>query len=314
MFNSKTFITLIGLAVVLFALSSQSISNAISEPFLNFPRMALSSPEQITRSRCGKKITSTSKPLNYAAGMDRFVSTPSFQGVLPPRIMSSSYGANIKYNMPSQNNLALDNQNPLAFGNMAKCNYTRENFQNNNSGNNSGKKTNYDEAIGDVYKNDQFEDLSPNGIIGGTDMTNINALGEEQQTYNYDRLIFSTSKSRLSALGDPIRGDLPIIPNNCGWFSPSVNPARDLATGAINVIAGNDNETANKLAQLRQVATDFTATPAAGVAQPYKMISQATAQKVNRSYNMALSQQGSTVNVSNEYQLPSPMRQVIAFP
>ena len=54
MFNSKTFITLIGLAVVLFALSSQSISNAISEPFLNFPRMALSSPG--TRTKIGNKI------------------------------------------------------------------------------------------------------------------------------------------------------------------------------------------------------------------------------------------------------------------
>lgn len=312
MFNSKTFITLIGLAVVLFALSSQSISNAISEPFLNFPLMALSSPDKITKS--GNKITSTSKSINYVDGMNRFVSYPSYQAVTAPRMMPGSYGANINYNLPSEKNLAVYKQNPLAFGNMAKCNYTKENFQNNNPDNNSGKKTNYNGAIGDVYKNDQFEDLSPNGIIGGTDMTNINALGEEQQTYNYDRLIYSTSKSRLSALGDPIRGDLPIIPNACGWFSPSVNPARDLATGAINVIAGNNNETANKLAQLRQVATDFAATPSAGVAQSYKMISQAAAQNVNRMYNVSQSQQGNTVNISNQYQLPSPMRQPTSFP
>jgi hypothetical protein len=311
MFNSKTFITLIGLAVVLFALSSQSISNAISEPFLNFPRAAIASPEQITRSGCGNKITSTSTPINYVAGMNRFISHPSYQAVIAPRIMPGSYGANINYNLPSQNNLAVDNQNPLAFGNMAKCNYTKENFQQNNK---SGKKTNYDEAIGDVYKNDQFEDLSPNGIIGGTDMTNINALGCEQQTYNYDRLVFSTAKSRLTAQGDPIRGDLPIIPNACGWFSPSVNPARDLATGAMNVMGGNNNETANKLAQLRAVGADFAATPTGGVAQSYNMISQAAANNINRSYNSALSQQGATVDVSNQYQSQSPMRQATSFP
>ena len=312
MFNSKTFITLIGLAVILLALSSQSISNAIIEPFLNFPRMALSSPE--SRTKIGNKITSTSKPINYVAGMNRFVSYPSFQGVLAPRMMPGSYGASINYNLPSEKNLAVDKQNPLAFGNMAKCNYTKENFQNNNPDNNSGKKTNYNGAIGDVYKNDQFEDLSPNGIIGGTDMTNINALGEEQQTYNYDRLIYSTSKSRLSALGDPIRGDLPIIPNACGWFSPSVNPARDLTTGAMNVMGGNNNETANKLAQLRNVGADFAATPTGGEVQNYNTISRTTAQNVGRSYNMAVSQQGATVNISNQYQLPSPMRTATAFP
>jgi hypothetical protein len=311
MFDSKTFITLIGLAVVLFALSSQSISNAISEPFLNFPRVALASPEQITRSGCGKKITSMSKPINYVAGMNRFFSYPAFQGVLPPRMMPGSYGASINYNLPSQNNLAVDKQNPLAFSNMAKCNYTtKENFQNNNS----AKKTNYDEAIGDVYKNDQFEDLSPNGIIGGTDMTNINALGCEQQTYNYDRLIFSTAKSRLTAQGDPIRGDLPIIPNACGWFSPSVNPARDLATGAMNVMGGNNNETANSLAQLRAIGADFAATPTGGVAQSYNMISQAAANNIGRSYMTGLSQKGATVDVSNQYQLQSPMRTATAFP
>jgi hypothetical protein len=309
MFDSKTFITLIGLAVVLFALSSQSVSNAISEPFVNYARRAVADSEQCTRN--GKKITCTSKNINYTNGLNNFVSYPSFQGVLPPRMMSGDYGANIRYNLPSNDHLALNRENPLAFGNMAKCNYTRENFQQNK---NSDKKTSYNEVIEDVYKNDQFEDLSPNGIIGGTDMTNINALGQEEQIYNYDRLIFSTAKSRLTAQGDPIRGDLPIIPNACGWFSPSVNPARDLATGAINVIAGNDNETSLKVARLRAVATDFADPASGGVLQSYKTINPASVQSMNRMYNVAQSQQGATVAVNNVYQLQSPMRTATAFP
>ena len=71
------------------------------------------------------------------------------------------------------------------------------------------------------------------------------------QILNYDRLIFANQKSRLYGRGDPIRGDLPIVPINDGWFRPSVQANIDLRQGAMNVIGGSDNSTANALRALQ---------------------------------------------------------------
>ena len=70
------------------------------------------------------------------------------------------------------------------------------------------------------------------------------------QPVMYDRYIFSQARSRLRGLGDPIRGDIPIAPANYGWFTPSASPSNDLREGAINVIAGSDNETNRRLANM----------------------------------------------------------------
>ena len=58
------------------------------------------------------------------------------------------------------------------------------------------------------------------------------------QSIVVDRLIFANRNSQLRAMGDPIRGDLPIVPNPPGWFTPSVTPQIDLQRGALNHLAG----------------------------------------------------------------------------
>jgi hypothetical protein len=40
-------------------------------------------------------------------------------------------------------------------------------------------------------------------------------------TVVYDRYIYANQKSRTHGLGDPIRGDLPIVPCGSGWFNMS---------------------------------------------------------------------------------------------
>ena len=52
---------------------------------------------------------------------------------------------------------------------------------------------------------------------------------------NSERLIFSLQKNRLQGLGDPIRGDLPIIPcnpnsnpNSNVWFRPGRSTTIDV--------------------------------------------------------------------------------------
>ena len=106
----------------------------------------------------------------------------------------------------------------------------------------------------------QFAALAQNGLAWDVSppdhvVHDINALnaGSEGvvQPIVYDRLIFANKRSRLQAQGDPIRGDIPIVPIHDSWFRVSVSPNIDLREGAMNVIAGADNSTANELRALR---------------------------------------------------------------
>lgn len=76
----------------------------------------------------------------------------------------------------------------------------------------------------------------------------------------YDRLVYSTARSRRYGEGDPIRGDLPIVPtlpvadpNSPVWFVPAASVDRDLRRGAMQVL-DSDNETTRKLAQLKSIS------------------------------------------------------------
>ena len=58
-----------------------------------------------------------------------------------------------------------------------------------------------------------------------------------------DRLVFANRNSQLRSMGDPIRGDVPIVPSPPGWFRPSVAPQIDLQRGAMNILAGTNDAT-----------------------------------------------------------------------
>lgn len=102
--------------------------------------------------------------------------------------------------------------------------------------------------------------LPPEGVLAyrsDTPFANDGLLtgdGAMVQPVTYDRFMFSNKKSRLRTHGDPIRGDLPIIPRNSDLQRPSVQPHIDLQEGAMNVMGGYDNDTNNKLSQLMSVS------------------------------------------------------------
>lgn len=81
-------------------------------------------------------------------------------------------------------------------------------------------------------------------------VADMTAVSEDKAPIVYDRVIYANKNSRLRAQGDMIRGDLPIVPNNSDWFRPSAKPSTALQPGAMNVIAGDNNETANALRKL----------------------------------------------------------------
>jgi hypothetical protein len=83
--------------------------------------------------------------------------------------------------------------------------------------------------------------------------TFMSPSGEMKQPIVYDRFIYANRNSRLRGMGDPIRGDLPIVPITGNWFVPSgafEGPNVVLQQGAMNVMGGVNNETNNQLANL----------------------------------------------------------------
>lgn len=103
---------------------------------------------------------------------------------------------------------------------------------------------------------------------------------DNQQPIVYDRLIYANARSRLRGAGDPIRGDLPIVPvlpesnpDSLVMFRPSVTSSIDLQQGALNVMGGYDNTTMKQLNTLIQRSTNGTATTFAGCSVNNQQIS-----------------------------------------
>jgi hypothetical protein len=108
------------------------------------------------------------------------------------------------------------------------------------------------------YKN-VYDSLPSVGINMGSsvpvgDVTSVNELGEAEQYLAINTLMPANTKagSRLYAMGDKVRGDLPIVPCQSGWFSVYPNINRDLSEGALNVLAGagGGGESYNKMLDL----------------------------------------------------------------
>jgi len=93
--------------------------------------------------------------------------------------------------------------------------------------------------------------------------------GEMKQPIIYDRYMYANRNSRLRGQGDPIRGDLPIVPISGNWFVPSAaagnNVQQTLQQGAMNVMGGINNETNNALANLIYNGSGGTDTTIGGV-------------------------------------------------
>ncbi len=93
----------------------------------------------------------------------------------------------------------------------------------------------------------------------------IDAMGNVTEPVVFQNFLFANMKSRLRAQGDPIRGDLPIVPCEGNWFSVHPNVNLDLQEGALNVMGGATNETNRALAQLVFQASGNADTTIGGV-------------------------------------------------
>lgn len=254
MFDSKFISTLIALVVAVIAIcnfNTKKVSSNEEFGFGNLPSMTW-------------KVGTVAAPSKEAAMKGHFVSVPNFQANLSPRFKSESYGANINYNIPSYENLAVPIEpmtiEPMTFGNMAKENFTIENYPSSCGRGGVDTKSyggapmmkadyasgNYNELVNQV--NSDFPSVT--NTLPMVDMTALNPQGESVNVYTAQNFIYANRNSRLRSQGDPIRGDLPIVPCAAEWFRPSVQTNIDLQQGAMNVLGGNDNSTTQALAQL----------------------------------------------------------------
>jgi len=123
MLNTNFVVTLVGLTVAVFALCGIQSSPKTKENFWGNPTRTVKVMREV-RSPNGQ-VSSLQNNWQSMLTNDKFISTPSYQATLSPRFANTDFGANIRYNMPSNKNMAAP-CNPLTFGEMATENYSNK--------------------------------------------------------------------------------------------------------------------------------------------------------------------------------------------
>ena len=340
MIDSKILISVAGLLASVYAFKSiQNCKDDIKENMT--PGWGLqynTIPSVIATDSKGKSTSvqqGASILVNKGMGMNpgaSFYTVPqNFQANLAPRMFSGDYGANITYNLPSKEHLAVP-ENPLGYANKV----IKENYPDNCAAGGESlsykggaplmatdySEGNYQEVRGGLYSGNEGSagniKVASHAALPLGDMTVIDpTTGNPENVIIADRLMFANIKpSKSQGLGDLIRGDLPIAPiSNSGWFVPSqaTQPAQYLQQGAMNVMGGIDNTTSQQMANLIHSASGNVKTTIGGsnlkqeFANPNSSVRQAYAPKYGNAlgnvnmgsqYNTNLTDAQSTVNVT----------------
>jgi len=176
-----------------------------------------------------------------------YIRTPSYQASLSPRFSNVGYGAHLRSGngviaaSQAGSHVAAPPVTHLATASPRQMEAAAPDQSCSMAGGASPFNAgNYNDVLARVRTRGQHA-ISAVQVNNCDVPTDPNAP-KDTQPILYDRYMFSPLKSRLHGMADPIRGDLVIPHRNTGWFSVSADPARDLHTGAMNVLTGaNDN-------------------------------------------------------------------------
>jgi hypothetical protein len=177
---------------------------------------------------------------------DMYSVSGNFQSSLSPRFSNVNYGANIRYNLPSYENMGVPND-PISYDYDDFNDTVVENFQMEGSQDpnwnmvprsesdlpNYGSKAwnriknRSNNACGNTQRSQQ-EYTAVTDMLPVTDMETVSSTMNRQnneiqsraakqsrsgvQPVVYDRFVYANAKSRLRNAADPVRGDLPIVP------------------------------------------------------------------------------------------------------
>lgn len=126
MLTGKFLCTLVAIIMAILAICNLDFSQPLVENWMGMSQQTVTAMPYVQRPDGAKSaISGNYFDPNSMRGSGKFVSVPSFQGILSPRFSNVQYGANIRYNMPDRENLAAPCE-PLTFGDMAKENYLPE--------------------------------------------------------------------------------------------------------------------------------------------------------------------------------------------
>ena len=183
--------------------------------------------------------------MNKGMNKGDFFSTANWETFVPPRFENSGQGpiTRVSWNegMIDSKNMAVPVvENPLAWAGMVSNGKSqKDNFVEPYVMEKSLMMPNYSEGNynslggGDLMVTSDLFPVQNMSALNGVDKN-----GQPTQCVFFDRIIHSNRNNRRRGQGDQIRGDLPIIPINNGWFNPSANPVDDLQQGALGVIGG----------------------------------------------------------------------------
>jgi len=256
MLNTKFLVALSGIMLAVLAICKTDFNEPVLENFwatsgVNFTVKK----EKVITDKEGRPCSELPQNFNLEnMPSSGFFSSPNFQQTPSLRSSSVGQGSSIRLKPTSQQNLGTQSQglNQTTNDRVQKmANMVKENYS--SCGKPSVSLGDLDYNLPSGYANGDFnqkyqdldglklakpcDDADVNGLPVGT-MNMMDPDGDMQQVIVYDRQMYSLGKSRLRALGDHIRGDLPIVPSNSyGWFAVSANPHTDLNQGALNVIA-----------------------------------------------------------------------------
>lgn len=264
---------LISLAGLALASSYLLSKNNVIENFGMNPPMAVSTQPELVLSGSQQGNSAAAQALGLGAGEvykgEIFTAPVSVQAMLSPRNLAGvDVGATIRYNTPAMQNLAVP-ANPLTYGPSQMLNAPQM-----SAGGGCGKGG----MTMEKYEDEAFEPISnaaaQMGAQSAMAQEKAQALADDglvrsrvpqmslQTTEGpvavtvYDRLMYSTSRSRLYGQGDPIRGDIGcIVPIKDQWFRPSVRPNIDLRPGALTIMGGIENDTARELRALQNLTS-----------------------------------------------------------
>jgi hypothetical protein len=204
-------------------------------------------------------LTYRAEPV-YVDDNGSFYSTPSLKSKLPPRFNSNGYPVFVKHDMPERQHQAVP-VDPLSHSQMVMNEQKIEESDH--------------EETGSMY--DPTEYPSTSSLLPIGDMTIGDSLDHDIQAVTMNNLMYTNRNSRLRAMADPIRGDIPVEDpdNRLGGtlWRPSVNPSIDLHAGAMNVMGGFDNESSRRLAEIMYADSGYTKRQFGGAEIPEHEIS-----------------------------------------
>lgn len=257
-----------------------------------------------------------------------FYQIPNYQSMLSPRFSNVGYGANLLGRMPDYSKVGVP-YDPLMNTARSLSTSSENSSCNNMSYQNSQTSQPQVEPYCDGWQSTNIvgglnKPLIPRAFESGAGFTDGNyqqalnlALdagasawptstieepnratiisddGQISQPIVYDRYIYANKNSRQRGAGDPIRGDLPIVPVSGNWFIPSQanSPSINLQQGAMNVMGGVNNETSNALANLIWNSSGGTETTIGGVDMANTMMT-------HQVYGSAAAAQGDVIATS----------------